>query len=102
MTRDDLRSALTNVNISAFLHVIRHGESNQTDSAYTLISGDGHFSDFTRHPFAGQSAPPGRAAGAYQFIPHTWQALASSYGFSGFTPQEQDEGAVALILEHGA
>lgn len=102
MTRSDLQAALQNANVIAFLRVIRAGESNQNDDAYTLINGGGHFVDTSKHPYAGQSAPPGKAAGAYQFIPHTWAALAAEYGFTGFTPAEQDEGAVALIAEHGA
>lgn len=102
MTRDDLRTALGDPQIAAFLHVIREGESNQNDDAYTLINGGGHFTSFADHPFAHQSAPPGKAAGAYQFIPHTWDGLVSRYGFTNFSPQCQDEGAVALILEHYA
>ena len=102
LTRDDLKAALADPQIAAFLHVIREGESNQNDDAYTLINGGSHFDSFADHPFAHQSAPPGKAAGAYQFIPHTWDGLVQRYGFTNFSPQCQDEGATALILEHYA
>lgn len=102
MTRDDLKAALADPQIAAFLHVIREGESNQNDDAYTLINGGTHFSSFADHPYAHQAAPPGKAAGAYQFIPHTWDGLVARYGFTNFSPQCQDEGAVGLILEHYA
>jgi len=88
--------------LKAFLRVIREGESNQDDSAYTLINGGGHFSSFADHPFAGMSAPPGRAAGAYQDIPHTWQRILTLIGPGDFSPPRQDEGNAALILALGA
>lgn len=101
-TRADLWTELQNSNVKAWLRVIRAGESNQDDSAYTLLNGGGHFDSFADHPYHGQSAPPGLAAGAYQYIPHTWQGLVSNYGFSDFSPECQDEGVVALIIEKGA
>jgi hypothetical protein len=42
------------------------------------------------------------AAGRYQFLGSTWNNLASRYGFSDFTPHNQDLGAIALISEKGA
>lgn len=102
-TKDDLLAALTHDNVGAFLRVIRQYESSQDDNAYRMVNGGGYFdAPPWKHPYEGQSAPPGKAAGAPQFIPHTWGGLASKYGFEDFSPANQDLGAVALIAEHGA
>lgn len=105
LTRDDLLHALQDNNVQAFLRVIRAGESSQDDSAYTVRFGGSHF-----------AAPPwafpdgaitigsltSTASGAYQFLRKTWAAIAARYGFPDFSPQCQDEGAVALIAGRGA
>ena len=84
-------------NRTAFLRVIREGETNQTDAAYSLVNGGGHFVGFADHPYAGMSAPPGRAAGAYQFIPHTWQRWQAALSLPDFSPESQDRAALAQI-----
>jgi len=100
---DRATAALGNANVRAFLHVIREGESDQTEEAYTVINGGGHFQvPPWAHPYAGQSAPPGKAAGAYQFIPHTWQACAGALGLADFSPPNQDAAATHLIIGRGA
>jgi muramidase (phage lysozyme) len=97
MTSAELEKFLSNVNVIAFLRLIRQGESNQTDGAYTLINGGAHFSSFADHPYKGQKSPPGRASGAYQFLATTWAGLVKLYGFTDFSPRNQDIAAVALI-----
>jgi muramidase (phage lysozyme) len=100
LSRDPLIAALQDGNVRAFLRVIRLGESTQDDArAYGMINGGGSFGPPFVHPYAGQAAPPGRAAGAYQFIPHTWQRLEQEYGFEDMRAEYQDQAAVALILE---
>ena len=90
-------------NLSAFLHVIREGETSHDGTAYTLINGGSHFdAPPWVHPYAGQSAPPGKSAGAYQFIPHTWQRCAEALGLPDFSPPNQDAAAVFLIQQRGA
>lgn len=99
MTRDDLRSALQSSNVQAFLRVIRAGETSHDDSAYTTMFGGGHFASFSDHPRS--AVTRGRltstAAGAYQFLEHTWDGLVKQYGFPDFSPGCQDEACVALI-----
>lgn len=98
MTLADLRALLSNKNVAAFLRVIRQGESNQDDSAYTLLNGGGYFIGLLNHPYAGQKTPPAKAAGAYQFIASTWGEVSRLYGIPGFGPREQDIGAVGRII----
>jgi len=102
MTLEVLENALADGNVQAFLRVIRQRESSQDDSAYSIINGGAHFTDFSKHPYEGQRAPPGRASGAYQYIPSTWAAVAKKCGFSDFSPANQDLGAVELIRGRGA
>jgi muramidase (phage lysozyme) len=103
-TLDTCTAALGNANVRAFLRVIREGESGHGDDAYRIINGGTHFdAPPWKHPFAGQSAPPGKAAGAYQFIPHTWDRYAFALGLGeDFSPVSQDVGAVCLIQGRGA
>lgn len=95
--------ALQNANVKAFLRVIREGESGQTDRAYQIINGGGHFTDFAEHPHKGlKTTQGGRASGAYQFLPSTWAAIAEQMGLEDFSPPNQDLGAVGLIQGRGA
>lgn len=99
-SRDYLRGALQLGNVKAFLRVIRQGESRQDDSAYTIQFGGEHFEvPPWDHPGTVKVVGSLRstAAGAYQFIKSTWQGLVDAYGFEDFSPQCQDEAAVALI-----
>lgn len=104
MSRSDIvRAALENANVQAFLKVIRRGESNLTDDAYTLLYGGGHFRGFDDHPRQMFQVGDGRitsAAGAYQIVKTTWDALIKQYpdDLTDFTPARQDFAAVALIL----
>ena len=102
MTVQELSAALANPNIAAFLRVIREGESNQSDASYTLINGGAHFTDPSRHPYAGMRSPPGRASGAYQFLASTWGDVAARIGATDFGPGWQDLGAVDLLRYRGA
>jgi len=102
MTLSDLRRYLDLSNVAAFLRVIRERESSQDDSAYTVLNGGSHFFDFAAHPYKGQRTPPGKAAGAYQFIASTWGDVEQQYGMPDFSPGSQDAGAVARLVYRGA
>lgn len=102
MTLSDLRNLLRNTNVSSFLRVIRERESSQDDSAYSVLNGGAHFESFAEHPFKGQRTPPGKAAGAYQFIASTWGDVEAQYGMPDFSPASQDAGAVARLIYRGA
>lgn len=99
MTFDELRIALANPNVRAFLHVIRAGETGQGTDAYRTMFGGGRFDSFADHPrrVITRGALSSSAAGAYQFLERTWDGLVKQYGFADFSPTNQDLAAVALI-----
>ena len=98
-----LAESLKNTNVQAFLRVIRAGESSQDESAYTVINGGSHFTDFSKHPWDGISTTLGaKACGAYQFLGTTWAHVREKYDLPDFSPNSQDLGAVALIEGRGA
>lgn len=114
ITRDYLRAAFAKANVKAFYMVVRKGETSLTDDAYTMVNRaapddpargvkDHHFSSFAKHPYDGlYTTQGGYACGAPQFIPSTWREEARKYGFTGFTPQEQDEGYVGRLIYRNA
>lgn len=102
MNLADLRRLLANTNVTAFLRVIRERESSQDESAYTVLNGGARFFSFAAHPYKGQRTPPGKAAGAYQFIASTWGDVEQQYGMPDFSPASQDAGAVARLVYRGA
>lgn len=92
-------------NVRAFLALIRHGESSNSDSAYTVLYGGGHFSDMSQHPKQFFTTRDGRrtsAAGAYQITWTTWSWLQTLYSIPDFSPASQDFAAVCLIKRRGA
>lgn len=106
MTRADLQEALQETNVQAFLKAIRLGEGTSDELGYYRIVGGGSFSDDSKHPrikvHIERYNVDSTAAGAYQIIWPTWQGLLRQYGFPDFTPECQDEAAVALIAEKRA
>ena len=93
-----------NSNLSAFLRVIREGESSQDDAAYRMLYGGGLFDSFAAHPntLVTAAGHTSTAAGAYQFLNRTWKSLANKFGYTDFAPVTQDAGAIQLIRGRGA
>ena len=79
------------------LAVLRYAEgTGGAKNPYAVTFGGGTLSDLSRHPntvYKGQSA----AAGAYQFLPGTWQSHAQALGLESFGPREQDLAALRGI-----
>lgn len=106
LNRHDLRAALSNANVLAFLRTIREGESRQDDMAYRMRyggigSGPKYFESFDDHPRVFEMRPDGRrssAAGAYQATATTWDEERAKWQFPDFSPGSQDEFAVARIV----
>lgn len=101
MNRTDLRKAFEHPNVRAFLKAIRLGEGTTDEAGYYRIVGGGSFADDRAHPnvrvYIERYKVWSTAAGAYQIIGPTWRALVKQYGFEDFSPDCQDEAAVALI-----
>lgn len=103
MNRQILIDALENSNVQAFLRAIRLGEGTVDEGGYSRVVGGGAFDNFSRHPNIRVYIPRYKvwssAAGAYQFIFKTWTSLVKQYGFEDFSPSNQDQAAIALIVE---
>jgi muramidase (phage lysozyme) len=105
MTADAIAlvDALERPNVRPFLWMIRHGEGTQGEHGYRTMFGGGLFDSYADHPRKvitrklGGKPISSSAAGAYQFLRRTWDALVEQYGFADFSPVNQDLGCVALI-----
>jgi muramidase (phage lysozyme) len=80
------------------LKTIRFAEGTAGPKGYQTMFGGGTFSDLSRHPdrVIRSGGYASAAAGAYQFLPGTWQSQSSRLGLKGFGPAEQDVAALAL------
>lgn len=80
------------------LKTIRFAEGTAGPKGYQTMFGGGTFSDASRHPdkVIRSGGYASAAAGAYQFLPGTWQRQASRLGLKTFGPAEQDVAALAL------
>lgn len=95
---------LQNPNIKAFLWLIRTGEGTTGEFGYRTHYGGSLFESFSDHPRKAITAGSwtSTAAGAYQFLSKTWDGLVKQYGFSDFSPENQDKAAIRLIEGRGA
>ena len=80
------------------LKTIRFAEGTSGPKGYQTMFGGGTFNDLSRHPdrVVHGNGYSSAAAGAYQFLPGTWQTQSSRLGLKGFGPAEQDIAALAL------
>lgn len=83
------------------LQAIRFAEGTSGPKGYQTMFGGGIFSDLSRHPdtVISSGGYKSAAAGAYQFMPGTWQSYASRLGLQTFSPKEQDLAALALARD---
>ena len=108
-----LENALNSPNVKAFLHTIRCCEGTSGPEGYNFIFGStdtNHLRnpDLSRHPGtkyakhyqdnAGHNIVT-TAAGAYQFIESTWNALKIKLSLPDFSPHSQDIGVLELLSE---
>jgi muramidase (phage lysozyme) len=96
------------VNLQAFLRVIRYAEGTSSEDGYNIQFTGTRFGSFADHPrrvicsyYSGRQLCSS-AAGAYQFLETTWDDVAGSIGAGDFRPEWQDRGAIELIRRAGA
>lgn len=99
-------------NIVAFLDTIAWAEGTPRfgkDQGYNVIVGGALFDDYSTHPrryvtirLGGKSGLVSSAAGRYQFLWRTWEALRKRLSLPDFGPLSQDKGAIELLDERGA
>lgn len=94
---------VTNKNVRAFLAMIRYCEGTDGIYGYATMFGGRIFESFKDHPRQlkefklGGKLYKSSAAGAYQFLQKTWDALVKQHGFNDFSPINQDKAAIELI-----
>lgn len=90
----------------ALLNTIRYAEGTWVDGSgegYRMLYGGGRFHDLARHPeITVVRRYRSAAAGAYQFLPGTWQEAARRLGLRDFQPASQDQAALYLVEKRGA
>jgi muramidase (phage lysozyme) len=91
----------------ALLNTIRYAEgtwANGHDVGYRVMFGGSLMPSLERHPnrVIYSSRYASAAAGAYQFMPFTWDMVTQKLGLSRFDPDSQDQGALYLIQRRGA
>lgn len=103
----DPRQYLNDPRVRKVLDVIAKAEGVQ--HGYNTIFGNERFGNLSAHPNVRKQfrQTDGRtnfttAAGRYQFLKDTWDGLSRQYGLKDFSPQSQDIGAIALIMQKGA
>lgn len=99
------------LNVLAFLDMLAWSEGTSTvkgsDDGYNVLVGGALFTDYGTHPRRAVALPrygiKSTAAGRYQFLAKTWDAIVRNYRFKGrFTPEAQDLACIKLLAECGA
>lgn len=91
----------------ALLNTIRYAEGTWLSGqplGYRVMFGGGLTESLDRHPnrVIRTSRYASAAAGAYQFMPFTWDMIQRHLGVQDFQPEAQDQGALFLIQRRGA
>ncbi len=89
----------------ALLNTIRFAEGTWTGGrhdGYRMLYGGRLIADLSRHPeITVASRYTSAAAGAYQFLPRTWQEAARLLRLPDFGPASQDQAALYLVEKRG-
>ncbi|MBC8169057.1 MAG: endolysin [Synechococcus sp.] len=90
----------------ALLNTIRFAEGTWKDGhdlGYRTLYGGGQFEDLSKHPErVVVKRYVSAAAGAYQFLPTTWQEVSGRLNLPSFSPDHQDQAALHLVKRRGA
>lgn len=101
------------IQLKAFRDVIAYSEGTDKPAfqptrcrGYDVIVGGGLFTDFSKHPrilvYLPRYKIKSSAAGRYQFIRATWDALQRRLKLPDFSPASQDAACDELLRECGA
>ncbi len=89
-------------NVRAFLDTLAYAEGTKEhyDYIFTFVT----FSSYADHPRRAicSGSLCSTAAGRYQFLSKTWDALAADLGLTDFTPPSQEKACVELLRRAGA
>ena len=91
----------------ALLNTIRYAEgtwANGQQVGYRILFGGSLFQSLDRHPnrVMRTARYASAAAGAYQFMPFTWDMVNRALGMPDFGPESQDQAALFLVRHRGA
>lgn len=96
-------------NVRAFLDMIAYAEGTAGPNGYRTLFGGSLFDSYADHPrqfftFTDKVGKVSKtsAAGRYQFLSRTWDALAKQLQLPDFGPASQDRAAIELIRQRGA
>jgi lysozyme len=96
-------------NLRAFLDMIAYAEGTSGPDGYRTMFGHRLFTSFADHPrqYFDFTDGAGRqlktsAAGRYQFLARTWDALKAKLSLPDFGPESQDAAALELVRQRGA
>jgi muramidase (phage lysozyme) len=95
-------------NERAFLQTIAvsEGTYGHGDNGYNVLVGGDLFQGYAKHPNVlvtlNKAGLKSTAAGRYQFLKRTWDALALKLHLPDFSPASQDVAALELVAERGA
>ena len=92
--------------IRAALNTIRFAEGTWlggSDDGYRTMFGGGLAPDLKKHPdkVVHGNGYSSAAAGAYQFMPFTWNPIKNKLGLPDFSKEAQDQGGVELLQRRG-
>ena len=79
------------------------GTTRNGEIRYDIMFGGGRFDDLSRHPdtVIDGGRYKSAAAGAYQFMPATWEGVARDLNLTNFGPDAQDQAALQLMRYRG-
>ncbi len=96
-------------NTAAFLDMLAYSEGTSGPDGYSTLFGGGLCDNLDAHPrqyfsFTNSLGVTLRtsAAGRYQFLARTWDALQASLQLPDFGPASQDAAALELVRQRGA
>jgi len=79
------------------------GTTRNGEVRYDIMFGGGRFNDLSRHPdtVIDGGRYKSAAAGAYQFMPGTWDRVSRALNLNDFGPSSQDQAALQLMRWRG-